>query len=635
MIELSYPIGYIFLCAIAGIGYAYFSYAKDKSFEGILPVWVYLMSALRFLVVFGLAFLLLEPLMISEDSKVEKPVIIFAQDNSQSILANNDSLSYQTSYPDYVKELISELSQKYEVKPVSFGNEISSELTFDYASKQTDISLLLDELYNQYYGRNVGAVILASDGIFNKGKHPLYGSKMLEGTPYYTIALGDTALRKDLVLENVLHNKIAFLGNDFPIVALIKGNYFSGKEVKLNLYKNNVLIATKSEVLSGDFDQKEVSFQVNASSSGKHKYSIQITPDEAEFTTLNNKRDIFIEVLDNKQKILVLAAAPHPDLNALKMAIEKNINYEVTIALSNSFKGDIKGYSLVIAHQVPSQISDDLKHILQINDAAIPVLFMLGEQSSLAAFNNLKKGITLIGPKGTTDVKGSLNNGFTGFTVEQELQTAMNDFPPLQIPFASDYKILGSTQIVVYQKIGNTVTNYPILLFSEVNSAKTGVWLGEGLWRWRMQNYIKQNSTDLFDQLISKVIQYVVQKEDKSKFRVTVLPAVFEDEQIVFQAELYNDIFELINEPDVQVVITDEKGEELPAKLFTRAGNSYRLDAGKFMPGIYSYQAFTSLNKVNYEVKGEFVVKPLTLNLLDVVANHSLLYSLAKIQEVK
>jgi hypothetical protein len=629
MIELSYPLGYIFLCAVAGIGYAYFSYVKDKSFEGIRKVWVYLMASLRFLVVFGMAFLLLEPLMITEDTKVEKPLILFAQDNSQSVLACSDSIFYQTNYPDDVRGMLAELSQSYEVKKFSFSNEIFDSLSFDFLGQQTDISFVMDALYNQYYGRNVGAIILASDGIFNKGKHPLYGSKMLEGATYYSIALGDTALRRDLILENILHNKIAFLGNDFPIAAQIKGQYYSGKQATVTLQKDGKIIASQLVKMEGDLSTAEVIFQVEAKSSGKHKYRIQITPQEGEFTVLNNTRDIFIEVLDNKQKILLLAAAPHPDLNALKSAIEKNINYEVTIATTNSFKGDVKGYSLVIAHQVPSVVTDDLKYIQQVVDAKIPLIFMIGEQSSIAVFNNLKKGLTLVGPKGTSDVKGSLNKGFTGFTYEQGLHTIMNDFPPLQIPFASEYKVLGSSQVVVFQKIGTTVTNYPLLLFSEVNSDKTGVWLGEGLWRWRIQNFIKNNNTDLFDQLISKVIQFVVQKEDKSKFRVNVLSTVFENEQILFQGELYNDIFELVNEPDVQLIISDEQGNELPAKLFSRVGNNYRLDAGKFESGIYAYRAFTTFNKNKYEVKGEFIVKPLDVEFVEVVANHRLMHDIA------
>jgi hypothetical protein len=629
MIELSYPIGYIFLCALAGLGYAYFSYVKDKSFEGIHRLWVYLMATLRFCAVFGLAFLLLEPLMITEDTKVEKPLILFAQDNSQSILASKDSTIYQTAYPNDVKTMLGSLAQQYEVKSFSFSDDWLDTLRFDFSGKQTDISSLLDGLYSQYYGRNVGAVVLASDGIFNKGKHPLYGSKMLEGTTYYTIAMGDTALRRDLILENVLHNKIAFLGNNFPIAALVKGQFYSGKQVTVTLQKEDKIIASQTIKLANDMDNAEVVFQVEAKTSGKHKYRIQITPLEGEFTVLNNTRDVFIEVIDNKQKILVLAAAPHPDLNALKSAIEKNINYDVNVVTSGSFKEDVKGYSLVIAHQVPSVVHDDLKYIQQVIDAKIPILFMLGEQSSLSAFNSLKRGLTLVNPKGTTDVKGALNKGFTGFTYEQGLQSMMNDFPPLQVPFASDYKVLGSGQTVIFQKIGSTVTNYPMLTFSEVNNEKTGVWLGEGLWRWRMQCSIKNNNSEYFDQLISKVIQFVVQKEDKSKFRVNVLSAVFEDEQIVFQAELYNDIFELVNEPDVQLVISDEKGEELPTKIFTKVGNSYRLDAGKFVAGIYTYRAFTTFNKNKYEVKGEFVVKPLDIEYVDVVANHRLLYDLA------
>ena len=37
---------------------------------------------------------------------------------------------------------------------------------------------------------------------------------------------------------------------------------------------------------------------------------------------LNNVKDVFVDIIDGRQKILLLANAPHPDLGAIKNAIE-------------------------------------------------------------------------------------------------------------------------------------------------------------------------------------------------------------------------------------------------------------------------------------------------------------------------
>ena len=48
-----------------------------------------------------------------------------------------------------------------------------------------------------------------------------------------------------------------------------------------------------------------------------------------EFSNRNNRQDVYVEVIDGKEKILLLALAPHPDVKALKSIIEKNENYVI------------------------------------------------------------------------------------------------------------------------------------------------------------------------------------------------------------------------------------------------------------------------------------------------------------------
>lgn len=630
MIEFSYPIWFVFFCALLAIGYSFLFYKKDTSFEGISKYVIYLMSILRFGVVFSLSLLLLEPLILTENTKVEKPIIVFAQDNSQSILANKDSSYYKEEYQTAIKNLLAELNEKYELKVLTFGSSIRDSLELSFKDKQTDISQLFEEINARFYGRNVGAIIVASDGIFNKGSNPIYANKSIESASIYTIALGDTSLRKDIVLEKVLHNKVAFLGNDFPIAAVVKGNYYKGATVAISLSKAGKVLATQNVTFDSDVSIKEVQFKVEASGSGQQKYRVELAKKDGELTYLNNTKDVFVEVLNNKQKILLLAASPHPDIAVIQKSLEKNSNYEIITTISSEMKGDVNGYSLVIAHQLPSMVTDDSKWIEKAFESGVPVLFILGEQTNIANFNNLKTGLNLVSPKGTVDVKPSLNSSFVNFTTETSFSNLIGDLPPLQVPFASGYKLSGNSSILLFQKVGSTVTNYPLVAFSELNNKKNGFILGEGIWRWRIQNFIKNNRSTEVDNLMSKMIQFIAQKEDKSKFRVNCFGSFFEDESVTFQAELYNDIFELVNEPEVQIVIYNEEGEEFPAKTFSRTNKSYALNAGQFPPGVYQYKAYTSLNKINYEVKGEFVVKPLNFEFTDVVADHSLLFSLAQ-----
>lgn len=629
-VEFSYPIWLVFVCVLLGVIYSVLFYRKEKLLSEVSNWIIYSMALLRFSVVTFLALLLLEPLIQNESQKIEKPIVVIAQDNSQSVVLNKDSLFYQNEFQGRLNNLKDKLSEKYEVKTLSFGEKLSDGFVFSFDEKQTDFSLLLDDLYAKYYGRNLGAVIIAADGVYNKGQNPVYASSNLKNASIYTIALGDTSKKKDVAIANVVHNKLAYLGNDFPIEVVVSADYFDKKKAVAKVFKGDKVIATKDLIFNSDNDIQTIPFKIEATSAGKQKYIVQIETTDEEFTLVNNKAEVFIEILDNKQKILIVAAAPHPDIAALKTAIEKNINYQVDIIDVMDYAGKINDYNLVVLHNIPSVNGGEKKLMADIEKEKTPVLYFIGAQTQFSSFNNLKCGLSIIAPKGFTDAKPSLNIGFNSFTIDEGLKNLFPELPPLEIPFAGDYKISNGVNVLLYQKIGSTTTNYPLIGFNEKNGQKLGFVLGEGIWRWKFQDFIKHKNSNNFESLISKIVQFLAVKEDKNKFRVSANGEFLENEKVVLQAELYNDIYELVNDAEVTLDITNEDEEAYPQKAFAKIGQSYRLDAGVFSPGSYSYVARTVSNGVKYEVNGEFIVKELKVEYLDAVSDHALLYALSQ-----
>ncbi|MCF8364130.1 MAG: hypothetical protein K9H16_00005, partial [Bacteroidales bacterium] len=190
-----YPAWFVIFCIALGLLYAGILYFKNRKeeFSQTTNRWL---AAIRFLAVFVISFLLLSPLVKTVFRKTEKPMIIFAQDNSESLVIGEDSGYYKNGYADQMRLLIEGLSQDYEVKSYTFGEKVAEGIDFTFRDKQTDISSLFDELAIRYSNRNVGALVLASDGVFNRGLNPLYTSDQVR-FPVYTLALGDTAMRKD------------------------------------------------------------------------------------------------------------------------------------------------------------------------------------------------------------------------------------------------------------------------------------------------------------------------------------------------------------------------------------------------------------------------------------------------------
>jgi hypothetical protein len=301
----------------------------------------------------------------------------------------------------------------------------------------------------------------------------------------------------------------------------------------------------------------------------------------------------------------------------LEQSISSAQTYEVEVAALSEFTKPLKPYSLVIIHQgnsLPQRISNELK----VNNQSV---FYIGGSplnagSSKGIFNSK-----------SNEVEGVYQKEFSLFTLSEELKNFIKDFPAVITPFKTNTPQMG-TQTLISQKVGMVETEDPLWAFSEINGIKTGIFSGDGLWRWRMRDYQDHNNHNLFNELISKTVQYLSVKADKSFFRVFSKKIINENESLDFTAEVYNQSYELVTEPDVTLVIRDSKNKTFNY-TFSKKQTLYSLSAGQFPPGEYSFEAQVKYGDQLYTKKGMITVKEIVSERVNTVANHHLLYQLA------
>lgn len=620
----------VLLCIGCGLLYAGVLYFKDKRLNELSKTWVRALALMRFLAVTILALLLLEPLFETTKSTSEKPVIAIIQDNSESVVFNKDSLFIKNEYLNSLNKLKSVLSDKYEVVNYGFDDKTYLTDSLQFSGKETNISDAINQINNRYYNRNLGAVILATDGIYNQGSNPFFESKKLKNIPIYTIALGDTTPTKDIWIDNIVNNHLAYRGNDFPAEIIVKASGFNGGKSILKIVKNNTILAQKEVIFNNNEFVATLPFNIEAKALGLQKYTAIIEPLNGEQTKQNNSKDFYVDVLESKQKILVLANAPHPDIAQIKRAIESNKNYEVTTQIIKNFNNKIDAYSLVILHNLPSD-NENIKSLIQgLENKNTPLLFVLGNQTNFNYFNSLKQGLNISNANSFSEAQGVVNSKFTLFKFSENLQKKLSKFPPLSVPFSRDFKLTNSSEVLVYQKIGFTQTSYPLIAFDKQNNKKRGFIIGDGIWKWKFFDYLENENNSVFNELITQTIQYLAAKEDKSFFRVYSENMFKENESIFIEAEVYNKSYELDNSSDVSITIKNEAGNEFPFN-FSKTSNRYELKAGILPAGSYSFIAKTIINGKENIKTGEFTVTELKSEQLNTVANHQLLFNIADI----
>jgi len=628
---LSYPLWTVALAIVLSTGISFLLYQNAKGLED-QPIWMRaFLGTLRFSALFVICLLLLEPLIKYLQTQEEPPLILVLDDNSSSI-KDAWSANELNIYLQERESLQAELSKKFDTRFYHFGQDVTGAAAKDslrFNEKATDITKALETALLEHSGKNIGAIVLSTDGLFNTGMSPLYAS-MIEGVPLYTIALGDTTVKRDLLIRQVRYNDLIYLGDEFSILADVAAYQLDGTGSVLTL-KNNAGATLRSENLSisGSEWSKSFEFKLPATVPGTNKYTLSVSSVQGESTTQNNIATIYINVIDGRQKVLLLYDAPHPDIRLLKDVLEQNKNLEANIARWKDWKGNISTFDLVIWHGLPSvQDRQRMNELILNTQQSKANWFITTTNTDLPSLNKVQDLINFeVNNKTPNEVTPRLSPDFRKFSTGPEANAWLADAPPLVTPYGN-HKVLESAEVVWFQNIGKVSTNMPLLVTGG-SSKKSAVLAAEGIWRFGMQEQLRYNHQNSTIEWIDRLVQYVAVKSDQRPFRIKASKDMYrEGEPVALDAALFNESFQLVNEPDVSLEVKSESGEAL-SYIFDKTANAYSINIGALGPGTYTAIGKTSRDGKNYQATAKFTVRELYLESMQTRADHGLLRSLS------
>ncbi|MEZ7929057.1 MAG: hypothetical protein QMC12_01180, partial [Flavobacteriales bacterium] len=351
------PLMYTIACLFLGISYSYFLYRKEvlltaKKLKQLLFI-------IRTLFITLLAVLLLNPVVKSIQKTKHKPIVILAQDISESI-------------PDsFALQLLTQISKQltdFEVYEFSFSDKVNSGFSSINSGLITNYSNLFQDMNTRFANRNIAGLVLATDGLYNSGSNPLYDNRI--NFPIYPIAQGDTLIKKDISIAKVLKNEIAFLGNTFPLEITLSAQQCKGERIQVEIWNKGKKIHTEDRIIYSDDEFQKVKINLLAEDVGLQHYKISVSQFSNEKNSRNNSYTTYVEVIDSRYKILLLTEKTHPDIAAYKSAIEKNKNYAVEQVNVIDFNGSFEAYQLIVVFGI--QKNNPL--LMQLEKTNVPLL---------------------------------------------------------------------------------------------------------------------------------------------------------------------------------------------------------------------------------------------------------------------
>ncbi|AMM51735.1 hypothetical protein TH61_11875 [Rufibacter sp. DG15C] len=624
-----YSPWYFLLCLALGIAAAWYLYRGDSGPWPRGIKWV--LAALRALLITLISFLLLEPYTRIIKQEELKPTVVLAVDNSQSVkLFTSAPILTQTLQGlEGLAERLRGKGLRVEVQTLTANDSIENVALpkTSFSASTTNLHDLLDQSDKAYGQENLVATVLVSDGVHNLGPTPTY--QFYKGK-IFPVALGDTIPKKDVLLADVEYNKINYSGTSFPIKVSVQHSGYTGTNATVLLQENGKTLLRKNLTLPRS-GRTETTFQLSTSQLGKKHYEVVVQPLAKEFTQVNNRRHAYLEVVKGKLNILLAAAAPHPDIKALRSALATNplLNVEVVLGPFQTPKFKEK-YDAAVLHQIPSLSGSGNDWLRQLRAGKVPTFYVLGAQTNMAAFNALQAGVQFPGAVGQYDeVQPLLNARFQRFSTEPLAKTRIPAWPPAFVPFGN-WSLSAGTEVILHQQVGTVRTSKPLLVYKSSAPVPGAVLLTDGSWQWRLTEAADHGIPQIYDGLMTHVVQLLANRRDQKRLHVyPVKDVVGVTEEPVIQADAFNAVQEEIFGQKVSLTLTHEGGKKTQHQFeHVQGGEGLRL--GALPAGVYRFSASAQVENKLYRDSGEFIIEQQQLEALSSLANHTLLDQLAQ-----
>ena len=561
----------------AGLSFNQYIYkAKNKSNLNLF------LAFLRFLSFLGIFILLINPTITRNTLEIAKTPLVIAMDNSSSISFLSSEKVANESYQRIVSNI--DLQEKFDIQSYQFDTDLKLSKTFRFKGKQTNLDVLAESLRTTYKNQ-IFPTVLLTDGNQTIGND--YEYSFDTKNKVYPIVLGDTTKVFDLKINQINVNKYAYYKNKFPVELFL--HYSGDKKINatFKIQQGKTIIAQQSITFSSVDKTAVINVTIPANTIGLQIYQASISSTEKEKNQFNNSKKFAVEIIDQKTEIALISVINHPDIGALKRAIESNVQRKVTVLKPNNIR-ELNKYKVVILYQ-PNSTYKSIFDISKI--AGINSFIITGTTTDFSFLNQQQTDLQFKMGSQPEDYFAGFNSQFNFFAQDN---IGFDSFPPLQNTFGT-VTTKGNEAVLLSSKIKGIDTQSPLLFFAENQGKRTAYLLGENCWKWRSQSYIDNQSFEKFDVFIEKIIQYLASNTVKKSLVVEHELFYNSGDKIEINAQYFNKNFEF--DEKARLSITIENSQTKVAKNYDllKGTNSYKVNLDGLPAGKYNFK-ITELN---------------------------------------
>ncbi len=219
------------------------------------------------------------------------------------------------------KGLAARLSRDLDVQVVSIGSATGEETNLGDPLLSAATSAPAEEL---------AFLFLVSDGRHNHGRRPEDAARILQDmkVPVFTVSVGPGEAPRDVAIEKVELGGQVFAGESIEGELVVSSHGFPPGPVALKIHEGNapdgkVVQETAVDIAPG---ATRIPLELPAGSAGRRKLTAVLSVREGEASEANNRKAFWVEVREDKAKVLSLEHRPRWQHRYLESLLSRDAN---------------------------------------------------------------------------------------------------------------------------------------------------------------------------------------------------------------------------------------------------------------------------------------------------------------------
>ncbi|MCB1059523.1 MAG: VWA domain-containing protein [Calditrichaeota bacterium] len=610
-----------------------------------------LLALIRAVALTLILFLIFEPVVKWLNRSEERAKILLLVDRSASMQIEDNGVVRDSTVNKFLRDArLTTLANDGELRSFVFGDS-AIQTSFDSLRGWAPNMVGSDPANAWQVARSaaatedVGAIVLVTDGAQNMGPNPEREAAQ-SSIPIYAVGVGDSTVRRDALIADLLTNDIAYKGTQVPVRVRVQAQGLAGQTTRLRIVDSKSRTLLDEQInLNGSVFEKTFETKFAAESEGELRVTAILDSVSGEVSQENNRRSQVIRILDAKYNVLVIAGSPVPDVSFVRQALDLDTTVSVSMYVEtpNGFVGgkrfsedDVRNAEMFVLVDYPTNSSNGAlwnAASRRIVDGA-PLLYLHGPNVSLSRLETIGARLPMDFQPQTAFDRVVLRDGgsHSALTARGPLPAAWSDLPP----------VLGATGRVVLKPAAVSVANFameltpdipggPAVAFLEMNRRRSVAVSVFEFYRWRLGLAKNPAASQFESELFSRLSAWLLAPTEEKQVKLSTDKKVYSTgEPVRVQGQVYAADLSPIN--DASVLVDVKSGDKTELLSLQGKGNGlYEAQFSAWGSGDYTYSGYAVVRDDTLgRDKGSFVVEKFNLEWLDARARWDVLQGIAR-----